>query len=193
MPRGCRRAVHALQVCRRPSFSSTQQRLARRASEERESVSSRVGDLQQANVLQSGFRKPSAPTCEPSGDPPGRLCKRRHRMNVNCQQEVRVQMLFRVWNEVRGSTDTVRRRPRRTFFSVSSPDEARHVIEYLKGSRRYEAFRTTVDDFGLEFLSDRGWREWYDRYGANVLGRSRNEERLVNCTRHRRSECLTAR
>lgn len=152
----------------------------------------RVGDLQQANV-QSGFRKPSAPTCEPSGNPLGKLRKRRHRMTVNCQQEVRIQMLFRVWNEVRGSTDTVRKRPRRAFFSVSSPDEARHVIEYLKGSRRYEAFRTTVDDFGLEFLSDRGWREWYDREGADVMGRSVDGKCPGDFARHRRSECLTTR
>jgi hypothetical protein len=82
-------------------------------------------------------------------------------------------MLFRVWNEARrrpvGRTGS---RPCRAFFSVGSPREARAVIESLKRSRSCEPFRSSVDDFGLEFLCDRGWREWYDWEGLDVMGRA---------------------
>jgi hypothetical protein len=80
-------------------------------------------------------------------------------------------MLFRVWNEARrrpvGWTGNP---PRRAFFSVGSPREARRVIESLERSRSCEPFRSSVDEFGLEFLCDRGWREWYDREGLDVMG-----------------------
>lgn len=76
-------------------------------------------------------------------------------------------VLYRVWNEVRGPAA----RGRRAYFCVSTPEEGCRVIESLRRSRRYEVFRSSVDEFGLEFLSDRGWREWHDREGLDVMGR----------------------
>ena len=97
-------------------------------------------------------------------------------------------MVYRVWSEARGS----HARPRRTYFCVSTPQEGEQVIEFLKRTRRYEVFRSSFDVFGLEFLSDDGWREWHDPGGFDVMGRAAGDA-AVSRKPSRGFEHLTSR
>ena len=83
-------------------------------------------------------------------------------------------MLYRVWNAVNRTPVASLNVNRRAFFSVASPSEGQTTIRYLKERHRYENFGSASDEFGLEFLSDRGWREWPDAEGYDVLGRPRD-------------------
>jgi len=79
-------------------------------------------------------------------------------------------MVCRVWN---GSHRPGSRRPpefRRLYFSVSSPQEARHTIDHIRLKHREDPFHAGTDEFGLECLAPSGWKEWHDASGLDING-----------------------
>jgi len=60
---------------------------------------------------------------------------------------------------------------RRSFFSVSSPQEARETIDRIRRRHRTAPLYTAMDEFGMECYTRDGWVEWHDLQGLDINGR----------------------
>ncbi len=79
-------------------------------------------------------------------------------------------MKYRVWNAVNRSPDTELEDWHRHYISVYSPASGYEVITILRSQQATDASVMT-SEFGLEYFSIDGWREWYDDGGFDVLER----------------------
>ena len=79
-------------------------------------------------------------------------------------------MMYRVWSAVNRSAGVTLEDARRHFVSVDSPAEGYETIEAL---RERHGMNPSIErsEFGLEYLSIHGWREWYDDGGLDVMER----------------------
>ncbi len=78
--------------------------------------------------------------------------------------------MYRVWNVVNRPAGVKLENAHRHFVSVDSPAEGYETIEAL---RERQSMRPSPErsEFGLEYLSSHGWKEWYDDGGLDVMER----------------------
>ena len=79
-------------------------------------------------------------------------------------------MKYRVWNAVNRPPGTRLGNWRRQYVSVYSPASGYEVITILRSQQAADVSIVT-SEFGLEYFSIDGWKEWYDDGGFDVLER----------------------
>jgi len=77
-------------------------------------------------------------------------------------------MTYRVWNAVNRPFDTEIGDWPRHFLAVPTPGTGYEVIEFVCRGRAQQTFQER-SEFGLEVLTGRGWTEWYDDGGFDVV------------------------
>lgn len=83
-------------------------------------------------------------------------------------------MTYRVWNAINRPAGVDLVDWHRRFIPVHSPLTGSEVIEVLRAQQAADPFVGT-SEFGLEYLSVGGWKEWYDSGGLDVLERFGSE------------------
>jgi len=77
-------------------------------------------------------------------------------------------MKYRVWNAINRPPGTRLGDWRRQYISVYSPTSGYEVITDLQSQQEAD-LSIVKSEFGLEYLSVDGWKEWYDDGGFDVL------------------------
>jgi len=85
-------------------------------------------------------------------------------------------MKYRVWNAVNRPPDVKLENWCRNYISVYSPASGYEVITTLQSQQATDVLVMT-SEFGLEYFSVDGWKEWYDDGGFDVLERFETEVR----------------
>ena len=85
-------------------------------------------------------------------------------------------MKYRVWNAINRPPGTRLEDWDRHHISVHSAACGYEVIATLR-SKQASDVSVVTSEFGLEYLSVGGWKEWYDDGGFDVLERFEAESR----------------
>ncbi len=85
-------------------------------------------------------------------------------------------MKYRVWNAINRPPDMKLEDCHRRVISVHSPVCGYEAIRRLQSQQAADVSVMT-SEFGLEYFSTDGWKEWYDDGGFDVLERFETEVR----------------